>query len=501
MALLERAEWYDIARSTNWTSTYVEESELFPDLMTGSMGIAVESWEAFDEPYKISYPEYVRVQRDKDAGVYSVKAALERSQLYENADPGWLSVLKLHYSTLALVEYVGMHAQARMVRFGRAPGMRNMATFGMLDESRHTQIQLYFAHEYCTKDRQFDWTHKLLHTNSLASVATRSSADDVAHSRSAAEIAVMLSFGLETSFTNMQFLGLASDAAEVGDFTFSSLISSIQTDEARHAQIGGSVLKIMIDNGRVAQAQKLVDIAIARSWYVFCVPAGTAMDYGMPLDRRKQSFREFMQEWIFDQFERSLIEMGLSRPWYWDQMIAESQYQHHAYQLAAWFWRPAMSWNPAAGVTHGCRDWLEEKYPGWNDTFGKAWDVIIENLLAGKHELTLPETVPIICNLNQLPICAIPGDGWSVKDHPLEYNGRTYHFNSEIERWVFEQDPRRYRDHLSLADRLLAGKIVPPDLAGALKYMGLAPGEMGDDAHGYRWVETYRNNPYERKAA
>ena len=111
MALLERHEWYDIARSTNWTPTYVGESELFPDLMTGAMGVPMDQWEAYDEPYKTSYPEYVKVQREKDAGAYSVKAALERSRMYEQADPGWLSILKSHYGAIALGEYAAMSAE------------------------------------------------------------------------------------------------------------------------------------------------------------------------------------------------------------------------------------------------------------------------------------------------------------------------------------------------------------------------------------------------------
>ncbi|HMW24033.1 MAG TPA: toluene monooxygenase, partial [Burkholderiaceae bacterium] len=97
MALLERHEWYDIARSTNWTPSYVQESELFPDQMTGAMGVPMAAWEVYDEPYKTSFPEYVKIQREKDAGAYSVKAALERSRMFEEADPGWLSILKAHY--------------------------------------------------------------------------------------------------------------------------------------------------------------------------------------------------------------------------------------------------------------------------------------------------------------------------------------------------------------------------------------------------------------------
>lgn len=501
MALLERSQWYDIARDTNWTPNFVTEQELFPDEMTGSMAVGRDRWKKYDEPYKTSYPEYVSIQREKDAAAYSVKAALERNKLFENADPGWLSILKSHYGAIALGEYAAMSAEARMARFGPAPGMRNMATFGMLDENRHAQLQLHFPHEHCAKDRQFDWAHKAYHTNEWAAIAARHTFDDLFLSRNAVSIAVMLTFAFETGFTNMQFLGLAADAAEAGDYTFSSLISSIQTDESRHAQIGGPALQILIENGHKEEAERLVYMGIARAWRIFGVLTGPAMDYYTPLSHRKQSFKEFMQEWIVGQFERSLIELGLDLPWYWEQMIAEFDYQHHAYHLGVWFWRPTVWWNPAAGATPDERDWLEEKYPGWNDTFGKCWDVITENILAGRIEKTLPETLPIVCNMSQLPICAVPGNGWNVKDYPVEYQGRLYHFNSEIDRWVFQQDPVRYRDHMTIVDRLLAGMIQPPNVEGALQYMNIAPGECGDDAHKYKWAEAFRDKPYSRKAA
>ena len=142
MALLDRSDWYDIARDTNWTPTFVTRDELFPENMSDPYGIPVEEWETFDEPYKVSYREYVKVQREKDSSAYSVKAALSRSKFYEEVDEGWASVLKLHYGAVALTEYQACQYQARMVRFGPAPSMRNMATFGMMDELRHTQLQL-----------------------------------------------------------------------------------------------------------------------------------------------------------------------------------------------------------------------------------------------------------------------------------------------------------------------------------------------------------------------
>lgn len=492
MALLNRMDWYDIARKTNWTPKYVTEDELFPPELSGSLGLPLEKWESYDEPYKQTYPEYVKIQREKDAGAYSVKAALERNKLFEHADPGWLSVLKAHYGAIARAEYAASTAEARMMRFSKAPGMRNMATLGSLDEIRHGQIQLFFPHEHCPKDRQFDWAHKAYDTNEWAAIAARHFFDDMMMTRDAISVAIMLTFAFETGFTNMQFLGLASDAAEAGDYTFSSLISSVQTDESRHAQIGGPVVQILVENGKKAEAQKKVDIAFWRSWKLFSVLTGPIMDYYTPLEHRKQSFKEFMQEWIIGQFERAILDLGLDKPWYWDTFIRALDETHHGMHLGVWFWRPTVWWNPRAGVSPEERDWLEEKYPGWNDTWGKCWDVIIDNLVAGRRELTYPETLPIVCNMSNIPIVGTPGEKWTVRDYPLEYKGRLYHFASEPDRWCFEQEPERYAGHLSFVDRFLAGLIQPMDLQGALAYMGLAPGEIGDDALGYSWIDAYK---------
>ena len=501
MTILNRSEWYDVVRDTNWVPKYVTQEELFPDLMCGSMGISFKDWTSFDEPYKQSYPEYVKVQREKDSGAYSVKAALERSDIYENAVPGWKSVLKLHYGFAARSEFGAASAEARMVRFGPAPGMRNMATMGSLDETRHGQIQLYFPHEHISKSKQFDWAHKTYDTNQWAAIAARSYFDDVMLTRDAIGVSIMLTFGFETAFTNMQCLGLAADAAENGDFTFSNLISSIQTDESRHAQIGGAALKVLLENGKKEEAQRLLDISFWRSWRVFTALTGPAMDYYTPLEHRKSSFKEFMYEFIINQFVRALEDLGLEKPWYWDIFIDQLDSASHSQQMGFYFWKPTLWWNAAAGVTPEERDWLEEKYPGWNDSWGQCWDVMVENMLDGNMEKTYPENLPYLCNMSQLPIIGRPGKGWDVKDYPLEYKGRLYHFGSEPDRWCFEQDPERYANTRTLVDRFLAGDVQPPTLEGILNYMSLGPGEIGDDAEGYAWLEAYKNHPKYKKAS
>jgi toluene monooxygenase system protein A len=490
MARLKRSDWYEIARETNWTPRYVSDEALFPPEMSDGFRVPGDLWETYDEPYKVSYREYVKTQSEKDAAIYAVKAALARSKYYREADPGWMTILKAHYGAIALGEYAAVTAEARMARFSKAPGMRNMSTFGMLDETRHAQLQLFFPYELVPQDRQFDWAHKAYHTNDWAAIAARHFFDDVMMTRDAISTALMLTLCFETGFTNMQFLGLAADAAEAGDFTFSTLISSIQTDEARHAQIGAPALKILLEAGKKDEAQRIIDVAFWRSFKLFAILTGPAMDYYTPLEKRERSFKEFIEEWIVTQFERTIRDLGLCRPWYWDIFLAALSDTHHGQHLGVWFWRPTVWWNPAAGVTPRERDWLEEKYPGWNDTYGRCWDVITENLASSRLPLTLPETLPIICNMSNIPIVGIPGTPWTCRDYPLQYAGRTYHFGSEPDRWIFEQDPERYRTHETFVDRFLSGKVQPADIPGALAYMGLGPGETGDDAHGYAWVEA-----------
>ena len=131
------------------------------------------------------------------------------------------------------------------------------------------------------------------------------------------------------------------------------------------------------------------------------------------------------------------------------------------------------------------RKWLEAKYPGWHDRFGIYWHTIAENVRHGHIGLTHPETLIIVCNMCQLPVCS-PTIG--APPRLVTRNGRTYTFCSEPCKWIFEQNPARYAGHLSIVDHFLAGHIQPPDMEGVLAYMGLSPAEQGTDAMNYAWA-------------
>ena len=217
------------------------------------------------------------------------------------------------------------------------------------------------------------------------------------------------------------------------------------------------------------------------------------MDYYTPLEHRKQSYREFMEEWIIDQFIRTIEQYGLRKPWYWDEFMRGLDIWHHALHMGLWYWRPTIWWRPMAAVSPDERAWLAEKYPNWEKVFGDKWDVIIDNVNAGNVAATLPETLPWLCSTCHLPVCNATqsrGGTWRVRDVPLSYDGRTYHFCTNACRQIFWKD-RASVNNPTLIDRFLAGQIQPMDVGGILGYMGLTPEVMGDDPDYQAWTRDY----------
>lgn len=492
MPKLSRSDWYDLARDANWTFRYVTEEEVFPEELSGTHRVYTEGWLKWDEPYKVGYREYVHNQVTKDTTTYSLKNAIGRSKLFDQLDPGWKSVIVAHYGAISMPEYLASIGEARMGRFGRSAAWRNTATFGTLDEVRHGQIQTFFPYGLLDKEPRGDWALKAFHTNNWIVLAVRYLFDDMFVANDALSIALQLTFTLETGFTNLQFLGMAADAIDVGDLEFGALISSIQTDEARHAQQGEPTIKVLIDNGEAEWGQFLIDHMFWRSWRIFALLTGLSMDYYTPLESRRMSFKEFIEDWVVKQFADQFRDYGLEFPWYWDEFIKELTWYHHAIHLGVWNYRPTVWWNPDAGVSQAERLWLEEKYAGWNRDFGKHWDVITDNIRNGDIAATLPETLPITCNLCQLPIVRAAGVivGAHADPAPLTHvhDDRKYLFCSEPCKWIFTQRPDRFAGHQSLIDRVLSGEISPPDLGTVLQYFGLSAEEQGQDADGYTWA-------------
>lgn len=484
--MLKRDEWLDLARKLDWTFRYVTEEEVFPEELSGAPWLPHEAWKDWDEPYKDSYREYVQNQLEKDQSILAVRDAVGRMDDIKKLDPSWVQMVKFHHAPISLGEYAAATGELRMARFGRDSAWRTMASLGALDEMRHTQIPLLLAHQLVRIDPGFDWAHKCLHTNQWASIAARHFFDDQFTAANAIDTALQLTFVFETGYTNLEFVALTAMADKAEDSVFEKALTSIQTDESRHAQIGGPTLEVILKHDP-ERAQYLLDKQFWRCWRIILVLTGCGMDYLTPLDARPQSYKEFMQEWIVDQYIRQCEEFGLKLPWYWDTFLEELDCAHHSFMLGLYTYRSTM-WLDYAMPSPDDKKWLREKYPDtWERYYEPIWDHIAAAWRDKGEHATLPYTLPSLCNLCQLPTAFIrPGKNTACT---LDYNGRKYIFCSEPCRWIFQQEPIKFASHKNVIDRVFAGE-APTDLQGAIKWFEITPDVMGRDLYQgeYPWL-------------
>jgi toluene monooxygenase system protein A len=490
---LRRDDWLDLARKVDWTYRYVDEREVFPEAMSGVPWLPHEAWADWSESYRTTYREYVRNQSVKDTSVLAVRDALSKARLHEGLDPGWVQLVKFHQAAFALAEYAAVPAELRMARFGRDSAWRVMANLGALDEIRHTQIPLLLGHDLLRLDGGFDWTHRAFHTDNWLIIAARHLFDDMFVAADAVEIAVQLNFVFETGFTNLQFMALAAMADGADHHVFETALASIQTDEARHAQIGHPVLRALIQHGGREHVQYLLDKMWWRSWRILVATTGTAMEYLTPLGARTRSFKEFMREWVVEQFLRNLEEFHLELPWFWDLFIDELDHAHHSLQLGLYEYRTLL-WFDEPTPSTAERAWLRERYPTWETTHEPHWDRIEESWAAGGEAASMAYALPALCNMCQLPALFVhPGRNTACT---LERDGRRYLFCSAPCRWIFEQQPERFAAHRTVVDRLVAGE-APADLLELHGWMGFeSPDEMGGDLR--RGLDQWRFAPVPR---
>ena len=488
--MLKRDDWLDVARKVDWQFTYVDERDVFPEQVSGRPWLDHAAWSGWNEAYRTTYREYVATQRVKDESVSGVRSVLSRVRTLAGLDPGWLQLLKFHNGSLALAEYAGAVAELRMARFGRDSAWRMMATLGALDEIRHTQIPLLMGQDLLRLDGNFDWTHRAYHTEEWVMIAARHLFDDMFLAADAIETAIQLNFVFETGFSNLQFMALAAMADGVGDHLFEKALASIQTDEARHAQIGHPVLRILLEHGDRERAQYMVDKMWWRCWRLIIALTGTSMEYLTPVEARTRSFRQFMEEWVVDQFIKNLDEFGLDLPWFWEVFIEELDYAHHSLQLGMYLYRTTL-WFDVAAPGRSEREWLSRVYPGWEELYGRLWDVLERRWREGGEADTLAYALPALCNLCQLPTVFIrPGRSTACT---ARVDGRPYLFCSAPCRWIFEQETSRFSGHRSVVDRIVNG-TAPAKLDELHRWMGLdAPTETGKDLR--RGLDRWRLAP------
>jgi toluene monooxygenase system protein A len=486
---MDRESWLPLAQNLDWTPSYVREEELFPEDISGGPWLHQEAWAGWAEPFRTTFAEYARTQAQKEEGFVALCDALNAPSRVAALDPGWNAGVKLHSALLTLAEFAAVIGNLRAARFGRQTAWRATSLLGALDELRHTQLPLALMHDRVRRDAQADFTHRLYHTRGWVSIAARHAFDELLLASDPIEFAIATHFVLETGFTNLQFVGLAALADSVGDPLFKAMLTSIQTDEARHAQVGRPVLEVIVEQDR-ERAQYLVDKWFWRNWQLFAVVTGFTMDYLTPVRRRGASFKEFVEEWVLEQYVSSLGELGLQKPWYWDIFLGSLDHYHHNAYAAAYTYRASV-WFDMVLPGPEERAWLARKYPGAWDAYEPIWDRITSawrKTDPGLEFAAHATAIPCFCALCQMVLAhGTPAQNAALV---VDREPRRLIFCSEPCRWIFEREPERYIAHKDVVARVLAGEAPGNLLEFLTRYSGLSSQNWGKDAFGgvYPWL-------------
>jgi toluene monooxygenase system protein A len=485
--MLKNEEWVGFSRNLHWQPSYVGEADLFPKEQVGFVN-DVNTWRNWEEPFKTTYSEYVKNQHKKTQTIESIRRALGNKNTYERLPASWLSALKLYAATFSLAEFAAVVGNLRAARFAPNSAWRQCALMGALDEYRHTEIPLLVMHDLLKNDVQFDWTHFFYHSNNWVAIAARHLVDELLIGSTATEFALATNFVFETGFTNLQFVGLSAMADRAGDDLFEEMIKSIQTDEARHAQIGPAVLEIISTIDR-DYAQRILDKWFWRSWRLFAVVTGFSMDYFSPLSSRKLSFKEFMHEWVIEQYLESLKRYDLKKPWYWDYFLQELEIYHHMVYLSAYTYRSTV-WFDLVVPSPEELAWLRDKYPHFS-SLEKNWQQIEtswQNSDAGIDLAVHGTSIIGFCDICQIILSG--GSPQINAAQTLVFNNQKYIFCSQPCRWIFEKEPTKYCDHKNVVKRVLTGEAPANLMAIITRYFGLNYHTRGKDLQdgNYPWI-------------
>lgn len=452
-------------------------------------GIIINDKSKWEDPFRMTYNQYVKVQSEKDLLYHAVRNAFEANEghakvidarWYEGVKAFALGVQPAEYYAHRLMCYIGRNIPVEAIRF---------ATFNQaIDELRHAQIEVkHYAH----LSRQIDGLHGYGKTieNHWFTTVTKSFLDD-AMSAGPFEALIAISFSFEYVFTNILFLPFAFSAASVGDDNFAALGKSVQSDESRHMALGMASLKMLLeqDERNVPIVQKWLDKWYWRCYRIFSVVA-TLVDY-YPRVRPmswKKAFETYVEDQVFNGLFADLRKYGIRLPLHAEHSIKEKEHYSHATMRI-------LDHAKHANMFRGFRlqpddyEWLSKEYPHTFDVYYAPFFRRMDDNVMG---VALPG-FPAICT-----VCKIPAE-FPNPDDPTkrwtqysEFNNRTYITCSPGCKHIFDQEPLKYSNVWYPAEAMLNGEFGD-NMESIFSYWNISPDETNEHYSSnerLRWLE------------
>jgi methane monooxygenase component A alpha chain/propane monooxygenase large subunit len=427
------------------------------------------------DPFRLLVRDYLKAQAEKDQRTYGALEGALRMGVAEKLDPRFNECLKLTLSDLTNAEFQAVSACGGIISSVQNQEIRQGYQAQMLDEIRHTQLQMGLREYYvrhAPDPAGWDISQKAIyqHPGGLVSIG------EFQHFNTGDPIdcVIDLNVVIETAFTNILLVAAPQTAVMNGDHALATTFLSIQSDEARHMANGyGTLLAVLGDHHNVPRVNEALERHFWHAHKSLDGLVGWQTEYGARA--RPWAYKDQWQEWVVDDFVggylEQLTQFGVTPPSRLGQAAADLNWMHHTVGLvfaAIWplnFWRSdAMDARDA--------EWFERHYPGWNAAYGSSWETHKRLSDPADARLLLQElpSLPPFCQVCQLP-CLLPRPDQNEL-RMVSVAGRTFAVCSEGCEWILKKWPTAYtgrkqfwaRYHgWDLADVILDLGYVRPD--------------------------------------
>ncbi|QIN83350.1 methane monooxygenase [Rubrobacter tropicus] len=361
----------------SWEPTFVEKDPKYKTDYVLNKG-------SQKDPMKQVMQSYFTMQEEKDHRVYGAIDGAVRGNMWRQVQPRWMEWQKLFLSIIPFPEISAARAMPLLTEAVPNPEIHNGLAFQMIDEVRHSTIQMNLKREYMKNyidPAGFDITEKAF-SNNYAGTIGRQFGEGFITGDAITACNIYLQVVAETAFTNTLFVAMPSEAAANGDYLLPTVFLSVQSDESRHMNNGyGTLLMALANDENKDLIERDLIYSLWNQHAVVDAAIGTFIEYGTK-DRRKdrESYAEMWRRWYYDDYYRSYLvpleKYGLKVPHdvieeSWDR-IWNKGYVHRVAQFFATGW-PVNYWR-IDPMTDEDFEWFEHKYPGWYDEFGVWWE-------------------------------------------------------------------------------------------------------------------------------
>ncbi|MGH8998866.1 MAG: hypothetical protein ACRDY7_05690 [Acidimicrobiia bacterium] len=464
---------YKRTKRLYWEPSYVPPEAIYP--ASAYEGIHFSDWDRWDDPFRMSFRQYVEVQAKKDNGFHPAREAFDRHGGVDKIDRRWIEGLKVLYPILFHGEYGALRSNARVSRYAPAPALRAAAFYQSIDELRHSQNHVYqmrLLNKHTTGGFN-NWAEWKKH-HFLLQPAKRLFEDIVA-SPNVFEAVMGLNILVEVAYTNLVFVGIPSVGVLNGDLALASEFLTTQSDETRHMAIGQSTLRTLLegDERNLEPIQYWLDKYFWLLHRIIGCAASLVPDY---FARRKAlPMNKMYARYVLDNYVSGLVEdlgkFGLQAPRFLDDANREMQDASHTL-FRTLFQYKHMLFNKMFVPDEADMEFFGEHYPHWSERHGRFWD---EVRAGDPKDLA---SLPLLCQVCLLP-CVFP-----LPEDPTircsTWSDRTFWFCSDGCQWIFDHEPHRYSAAVPL-DKVLTGKDVP-EIRAHMRLSGKLGGVLEEDA-------------------